>query len=130
MTSLLNSFGSSSVSRGPDHVHVGPNDSWHGRIAKDSRFPPETDRYHLYVGLFCPFAHRANIVRSLRGLQDTIPVSIVKPYPKGDDQGWPGWQFRQDGDDYPGADKDPLFGAKYLHEIYFKDDVDYKGRYR
>lgn len=81
------------------------------------------------AGLFCPFAHRANIVRYLKGLQDIIPVTVVKPYPKGDENGWPGWQFPSSDSEYPGADPDPLFGAKYLHEIYFKDDPEYKGRY-
>ncbi|KAF3008348.1 hypothetical protein E8E14_009217 [Neopestalotiopsis sp. 37M] len=113
-------------------VHSGPEDSWHGVVAPDSRFTPEAGRYHLYIGLFCPFAHRANLVRHLKGLQDAIPISIVKPYPKGDDKGWPGWQFpgAQGPDDvYEGATKDHLFGSKYLHEVYFKADPEYKGRY-
>ncbi|KAI4596824.1 hypothetical protein KJ359_005167 [Pestalotiopsis sp. 9143b] len=117
----------------PDRpVHAGPEDSWHGIVAPDSRFPPEAGRYHLYIGLFCPFAHRANLVRHLKGLQEKIPISIVKPYPKGDDKGWPGWQFpgAQGPDDvYEGATEDKLFGSKYLHEVYFKADADYKGRY-
>jgi glutathionyl-hydroquinone reductase len=113
-------------------VHSGPEDSWHGVVAPDSRFTPEAGRYHLYIGLFCPFAHRANLVRHLKGLQDAISISIVKPYPKGDDKGWPGWQFTgaQGPDDvYEGATKDRLFGFKYLHEVYFKADPEYKGRY-
>jgi len=81
------------------------------------------------TGLFCPFAQRVNILRHLKGLQDIIPVTVVKPYPKGDENGWPGWQFPSSGAEYAGADPDPLFGAKYLHEIYFKADADYKGRY-
>lgn len=80
-------------------------------------------------GLFCPFAHRANLVRHLKGLQDVIPLTVVKPYPKGDENGWPGWQFPSTEDEYPGANPDPLFGAKYLHELYFKADELYKGRY-
>jgi putative glutathione S-transferase len=68
-------------------------------------------------------------VRHLKGLQDIIPVTVVKPYPKGDDNGWPGWQFPSSDTEYPGADPDPLFQAKYLHELYLKADPEYKGRY-
>ncbi|KAK9414012.1 putative Glutathione S-transferase [Seiridium unicorne] len=113
-------------------VHAGPEDSWHGVVHPGSHFTPVAGRYHLYIGLFCPFAHRANIVRYLKGLQDAIPISIVKPYPKGDDKGWPGWQFpgAQGPDDvYEGATEDKLFGSRYMHEIYFRADKDYKGRY-
>jgi glutathionyl-hydroquinone reductase len=56
-------------------------------------------------------------------------MSIVKPYPKGDEKGWPGWQFPDSDADYPGATVDHLFGSRYLHEIYFKADPEYKGRY-
>ena len=82
-----------------------------------------------HPGLFCPFAHRANLVRHLCGLTDLIDISVVKPYPKGDDKGWPGWKFPKTGDEYPGATVDKLFGSEYLHEVYFRDDRDYKGRY-
>lgn len=74
-------------------------------------------------------AHRVNLVRHLKGLTDIIDISVVKPYPKGDDKGWPGWQFPNDNDEYPSATVDKLFGSKYLHEVYFKDDKEYKGRY-
>lgn len=111
-------------------IHKSPEDGWHGVISPDGAFPPAKNRYHLYIGLFCPFAHRANLVRHLKGLDSLIDVSIVKPYPKGDDKGWPGWQFPSPPDDsYEGATTDKLFGSKYLHEVYFKADADYKGRY-
>lgn len=83
----------------------------------------------MHLGLFCPFAHRVLLVRHLKGLQEILPVTVVKPYPKGDQNGWPGWQFPSSPDEYPGADPEPLLGARYLHEIYFKDDPEYKGRY-
>lgn len=111
-------------------VHAGPSDSWHGVVAPGTRFAPEAGgRYHLYIGLFCPFAHRANIVRVLKGLEEIIPLSIVKAYPKGEDKGWPGWKFPSSDDPYEGATPDNLFGSKYLHEVYFRADPDYKGRY-
>lgn len=109
---------------------AGSKDSWHGTITHGGPFKPERDRYHLYIGLFCPFAHRVNLVRHLKGLQDIIPISVVRPYPKGDSKGWPGWQFNHsETEDYKGATIDHLFGSKYLHEVYFRADPHYKGRY-
>lgn len=94
---------------------------------------------NICAGLFCPFAQRVNIVRHLYSLQDVLPISIVKPYPKGDEKGWPGWQFvpsssqsdqeNENEEHCPGATVDHVFGARYLHEIYFKADPEYKGRY-
>ncbi|KIX00261.1 uncharacterized protein Z518_10400 [Rhinocladiella mackenziei CBS 650.93] len=108
---------------------AGTAQSWHGKITPDGPFPPQRGRYHMYIGLFCPFAHRANLVRHLKGLTELIDISVVKPYPKGDERGWPGWQFPRSDDEYPGATVDHLFGSKCLHEIYFKADPQYKGRY-
>lgn len=65
----------------------------------------------------------------MKGLTDIVSLSVVKPYPKGDDKGWPGWVFPKDDKEYPGATVDHLFGSKYLHEVYFKADPEYKGRY-
>jgi putative glutathione S-transferase len=56
-------------------------------------------------------------------------VTVVKPYPKGDEHGWPGWQFPSTDTEYPGATPDPVLHAKYLHELYFKADAGYDGRY-
>jgi glutathionyl-hydroquinone reductase len=108
---------------------AGSADSWHGIIAADSPFTPDKNRYHLYVGLFCPFAHRALLIRHLFNLQEVLPISIVRPYPKGNDDGWPGWQFPKDDAEYPNATTDHLFSSKFLHEVYFKADSEYKGRY-
>jgi putative glutathione S-transferase len=108
---------------------AGASTSWHGVIATNSQFSPERDRYHLYIGLFCPFAHRVNLIRHLFNLQDIISLSTVKSYPKGDEHGWPGWQFPASEDEYPNATVDHLFGSKYLHEVYFRADPEYKGRY-
>ncbi|KAJ9645717.1 hypothetical protein H2201_003701 [Coniosporium apollinis] len=113
-----------------EEIHKpGTDDGWHGVIKPGTDFPPEKGRYHLYIGLFCPFAHRANLVRHIKGLTDFIDVSVVRPYPKGDEKGWPGWRFPKDENEYPRATVDKLFGSQYLHEIYFKADKDYKGRY-
>ncbi|KAK5225562.1 hypothetical protein LTR47_009090 [Exophiala xenobiotica] len=108
---------------------AGTAESWHGKITPDGPFPPQSGRYHMYIGLFCPFAHRANLVRHLKGLTDIIDISVVKPYPKGDEHGWPGWRFPASDDEYPAATVDKLFGSKFMHEVYFKADPEYKGRY-
>lgn len=75
----------------PSYVHTGPEDSWHGKINSDPEnpFQPEKDRYHLYIGYFCPFAHRANLVRELKGLADFMDISVVKPYVQREDNNLP-----------------------------------------
>ncbi|KAI9735455.1 MAG: hypothetical protein M1818_006461 [Claussenomyces sp. TS43310] len=107
---------------------AGTADSWHGAVSPDGPFTPKAGRYHLYIGLFCPFAHRANLIRHLKGLTSIIDVSIVQPSSKGE-KGWPGWPFPISDEEYPSATVDKLYGSKYLHEIYFRADKDYKGRY-
>ncbi|RMY42207.1 hypothetical protein D0866_00083 [Hortaea werneckii] len=132
---MATSTGSSSSM--PSDWHRGPDDSFHGKITSDGPFHPEKGRFHLYVGLFCPFAHRANFIRKLKQLDHYagIDISIVKPYPKGDSNGWPGWRFNhpdeknEPGGIYDGSTEDKLFGSRFMHEIYFRADKDYKGRY-
>jgi glutathionyl-hydroquinone reductase len=82
-------------------------------------FLSEAGRYHLYVALICPWASRTLLVRKLKGLDDVISVSVVEPSLT--DQGW---RFG----DYPGADRDTVNGATYLHEIYTRADPIYTGR--
>jgi len=84
-----------------------------------SGFAPEPGRYHLYVSLACPWAHRTLILRALKGLDKAIPLSIVDPY-----MGVDGWAFS----DGPGCIPDPVHGARLLREIYLKAKPDYTGR--
>jgi len=81
-------------------------------------FAAEAGRYHLYVALICPWASRTLIGRKLKGLE-TISISIVEPVMTNQ-----GWHFG----DYPGADRDKINGATYLHEIYTRTDPHYTGR--
>ena len=83
-------------------------------------FPAESGRYHLYVSLACPWAHRALIFRALKGLSDHIDVSVVHPDMLDD-----GWTFRTD--DH-GATGDRLFGFDFAHQVYTRADPTYSGR--
>ncbi|KAL8875619.1 MAG: hypothetical protein Q9198_006047 [Flavoplaca austrocitrina] len=100
------------------------NGSWRHQLGSPD-FPPEPDRYHLYVGLFCPFAHRVLLTRELKGLQQFLPISIVKPYPK---EGG-GWRFPSTDEEYPGSTVDHLFHSEFLHDVYFRSDTEYEGKY-
>lgn len=82
-------------------------------------FAAEPGRYRLYVALICPWASRTLIARTLKGLDKVIPVTVVNPTLTAQ-----GWQFGG----YPGADEDPLFGARYMHELYIRADAVYTGR--
>ncbi|XP_059300830.1 uncharacterized protein LOC132053041 [Lycium ferocissimum] len=86
---------------------------------------PKLKKLHLYVGLPCPWAHRTLIVRALKGLEDSIPVSIASPGIDGS------WEFRVLPD--PGKDKivpclDKANGCKTLKEVYNLRSGGYSGR--
>lgn len=76
-------------------------------------------RYHLYVSLACPWAHRTLIMRVLKGLQDIIPISVTH---------WVmaenGWTFAPG----EGVIPDPLYNSRYVHELYTRADDEYFGR--
>lgn len=89
--------------------------------APGSRYPPEADRYVLYINRGCPWAHRTNIVRSLKGLDALIPlVEVGQLSPNG-------WEYSG----YKGtATEDPFHpGIKLLKEMYLLGDPEYRGRY-
>jgi len=82
-------------------------------------FQAESGRYHLYVSLACPWAHRTLIFRHLKGLEEMISVSVVNSY-----MGDHGWTFATE----PGATGDELYGLDYLYQLYLKADPNYSGR--
>ncbi len=82
-------------------------------------FKAEPGRYHLYVSLACPWAHRTLIFRALKGLEDAISLSVVDPF-----MGDGGWEFSE----REGCIPDPVNGARYLREIYTSAKPDYTGR--
>ena len=82
-------------------------------------FAAEAERYHLYVSLACPWAHRTLILRKLKGLEEMISVSSVH------------WLMRREGWCFelgPGVIPDPIFGARAMYEIYVGSDEHYTGR--
>ena len=76
-------------------------------------------RYHLYVSLACPWAHRTLIMRALKGLHDIIPISVTH---------WlmaeNGWTFNAG----EGVIPDPLYNSRTVHELYTRADASYSGK--
>jgi len=81
-------------------------------------FAAERGRYHLYVSLACPWAHRTLIFRALKGLETAISLSVTHWL-----MGEEGWTF----DDGPGVVPDPV-GARRLYEVYLRSDAAFTGR--
>jgi putative glutathione S-transferase len=82
-------------------------------------FKAEAGRYHLYVSLACPWAHRTIIFRKLKGLENVVSLSVVSP-----DMLEDGWTFNQD----EGSTGDAVNGKSKLSEIYLMADPRYSGR--
>ncbi len=78
----------------------------------ESGFKAEKGRYHLYVSLACPWAHRTLIFRTLKQLEDYIDVTVVDPIMLEN-----GWEMN-----------DALYGFNYLYQLYLKADAQYEGR--
>lgn len=83
-------------------------------------YKAESGRYHLYVSLACPWAHRTLIFRAIKGLEDHIDISVVHPDMLSD-----GWTFATD---FPGTTGDRQFGLPFLRDIYLRDTPDMTGR--
>ncbi|HET7231737.1 MAG TPA: glutathione S-transferase family protein [Longimicrobium sp.] len=107
---------------GTDGSFVRQKYSIRSRITADgsSGFPAEAGRYHLFVSLACPWAHRAIIVRKLLGLEDVISMGVVDPIR--DDRGW---AFREG----EGHGADGVCGFEFLSEAYLRTDPSFTGRY-
>ena len=99
---------------------VRPQYPFQGRITADgsSGFPAQAGRYHLYVSLACPWAHRSVIVRGLLGLEEVVSLSVVDPVRDGR-----GWAFREGA----GYGPDPVNGFTLLREAYEATEPGYDG---
>ena len=86
----------------------------------EAGFKAETGRYHLYVSLACPWAHRTLIFRKLKRLDDKISVTVVDPLMLEE-----GWTI---GGEYPGTTPDGINGKTRLYEVYQLAAPDYTGR--
>jgi glutathionyl-hydroquinone reductase len=86
----------------------------------DGGFAAARGRYHLYVALACPWAHRTITMRMLKGLEDVVSMSVVEPL-----YGPHGWRF---GGTMPGATPDTVNGKSELAEIYLLADPHFTGR--
>ncbi|MCL1067910.1 glutathione S-transferase family protein [Shewanella olleyana] len=91
-------------------------------------FKAESGRYHLYVSLACPWAHRTLIFRELKQLTEHISVTVVEPHMLSN-----GWEFKgpnQSGSAVAidGAQVDPLFAKDFMYQIYQQAKPDYNGR--
>jgi putative glutathione S-transferase len=89
------------------------------RADGSTHFEPESGRYHLYVSLACPWAHRTLIYRRLKGLEEHITISVVNPFMLEN-----GWTFEEGN----GVIPDTVNGAEYLHQIYTAAKAGYTGR--
>jgi len=91
------------------------------RVSADGStpYPAEPGRYHLYVSLACPWAHRTLIFRALERLEDVVSISIVEPV-----MGDQGWEFGEG----PGCIPDAVNGFRYLHQVYTAADPHFSGR--
>lgn len=85
----------------------------------EAGYQAEAGRYHLYVSLACPWAHRTMIYRKLKGLENMISMSVVNAF-----MGDQGWTFLPG----EGVVSDPILNATYAHELYTAADASYTGR--
>ncbi len=86
---------------------------------RTSPYPAEPNRYHLYVSLACPWAHRTVIVRKLKQLESIIGMTVLDPV-----RDELGWAFREG----PGYENDPINGFRYLSEAYRATDSGFNDR--
>lgn len=128
MSSVKNSWNSSikngEYQRKPSQFRNWITNDGSAGISGNGGFKAEADRYHLYVSLACPWAHRTLIFRQLKGLEDLITVSVVHP-----DMHKKGWSFTHNEESAAlyGTTGDDLYGDSFISEKYLAQNPDYGG---
>jgi glutathionyl-hydroquinone reductase len=89
----------------------------------DQQYPAEAGRYHLFVSLACPWAHRTLIFRKLKNLESIIGVTVVKPKMLDN-----GWEISSQVSLAAGYDASPVSGISTLHQLYSIANADFSGR--
>lgn len=105
----------------PQGRFLRPSTTFRQRVTADgsSGFLAEGDRYHLYISLACPWAHRTLLMRQIKGLEEAISLSVVDPEMLDE-----GWVFSEG----PGCIPDTVNGSQYLREVYLKAEPQFTGR--
>jgi len=124
---LVNGAWQEDISRTKDGHFIRPSTSFRNFVTADGSagptgeggFPAEAGRYHLYISLACPWAHRTLIFRNLKKLEHAISVSVAEPL-----YGKTGWEFGT----ARGGTRDEVNGKTALAEIYLLADPHYTGR--
>jgi putative glutathione S-transferase len=124
---LVNGAWQDDISRTKDGHFIRPSTSFRNFVTADGSagpsgeggFPADAGRYHLYISLACPWAHRTLIFRSLKKLENAISVSVAEPL-----YGKTGWEFGA----ARGGTRDQVNGKATLAEIYLLADPHYTGR--
>jgi len=124
---LVNGAWQDDISRTKDGHFIRPSTSFRNFVTADGSagpsgeggFPADAGRYHLYISLACPWAHRTLIFRSLKKLENAISVSVAEPL-----YGKTGWEFGA----VRGGTRDEVNGKATLAEIYLLADPHYTGR--
>jgi glutathionyl-hydroquinone reductase len=124
---LVNGAWQEDISRTTNGRFMRPTTAYHNYITPDGSagptgeggFAAEAGRYHLYISLACPWAHRTLIFRALKKLDDVISVSLAEPL-----YGKTGWEFGS----ARGGTSDTVNGKATLAEIYLLADPHYTGR--
>jgi putative glutathione S-transferase len=124
---LVNGAWQEDISRTKEGRFIRPTSIFRNFVTRDGSpgpsgqggFAAETGRYHLYISLACPWAHRTLIFRALKKLEPVISVSITEPL-----YGKTGWEFGT----ARGGMLDSANGKATLSEIYLLADPHYTGR--
>lgn len=103
--------------------------SFRARLSPDGPFPPEAGRYRLYASLACPWAHRALVVRALKGLEAAIPVTLtgyrldnlIESFDPSKSHLYRGWDFTEDSEE--------PHGFTFLDELYELAEPGYRASF-